>query len=60
MRKVKKMIKQKNKKELSKIKIRIWCTKCDVDMIESSLAMDCPDNGIFYVCPNCNYRIIVF
>ena len=40
--------------------IRIWCTKCDVDMIEKGIALDCPIDGIFYICPSCNYRIVYF
>ena len=41
-------------------KLRIWCTKCDVDMVESGIALDCPRDGIFYVCPSCNCRIVLF
>ena len=41
-------------------KLRIWCTKCDVDMVDKGIALDCPNDGTFYVCPTCNYRIVVF
>jgi len=43
-----------------KTKSIIWCTKCDVDMIEKGIAMDCPVDGTFYACPICSYRIVVF
>ena len=59
-KKIQKLLSE-NKIEIKlKTKTRIWCTKCDVDMIEKGIAIDCPDNGIFYICPNCNYRIVVF
>ena len=40
--------------------IRIWCTKCDIDMVESGIALDCPIDGIFFICPSCNHRIVYF
>ena len=40
--------------------IRIWCTQCDVDMEEKGKALDCPNDGIFYVCLKCKFRIAVF
>ena len=40
--------------------MRLWCTKCDVNMIKKGIALDCPEDGIFYQCPSCNYRIVVF
>jgi len=40
--------------------IRIWCTKCDVDMIEKGIALDYPIDGTCYVCPCCNHRIVIF
>lgn len=43
-----------------KIKLIVWCTKCDVNMIEEGIAMDSPNDGTFYACPTCNYRIVVF
>jgi len=45
---------------MKKGKIRIWCTHCDEDMVDSGIAMDCPIDGRFYVCPKCNFRIVVF
>ena len=59
-KKIQKLLSENKIKIQLKTKSRIWCTKCDVDMIEKGSAMDCPDNGIFYVCPDCNYRIVVF
>lgn len=47
---------QKEKKE----GLRVWCTNCDVDMEYTGVALDCPTNGKFYVCPECNYRIVTF
>lgn len=41
-------------------KLRIWCTKCDVNLIKKGIALDCPRDGVFYICPSCNYRIVVF
>jgi hypothetical protein len=41
-------------------KPRLWCTKCDVDLIKKGIALDCPEDGIFYECPSCNYRIVSF
>ena len=46
----------KNKEE----KLRLWCTKCDADLIKKGIAIDCPEDGIFYECPSCNYRIVSF
>jgi len=40
--------------------MRIWCTKCDIDMEMKGIAMDCPSDGIFYECPYCNARIVVW
>jgi len=39
---------------------RLWCTKCDVDLIKKGIALDCPEDGIFYECPSCNYRVVIF
>lgn len=39
---------------------RLWCTKCDVDMIKKGIALDCPEDGVFYECPSCKYRIVIF
>ena len=41
-------------------KLRIWCTECDVDMVDKGIALDCPEDGTFYVCPTCNHRIVIF
>ena len=41
-------------------KLRIWCTECDVDMVKKGIALDCPKDGLFYECPSCNYRIVIF
>ena len=41
-------------------KLRLWCTKCDIDLIKKGIALDCPEDGIFYECPSCNYRIVSF
>ena len=41
-------------------KLRLWCTKCDIDLIKKGIALDCPEDGIFYKCPSCNYRIVSF
>lgn len=43
-----------------KEKLRLWCTKCDVDMVDKGFALDCPEDGTFYICPTCNRRIVVF
>lgn len=40
--------------------LRIWCTKCDIDMIKKGIALDCPKDGTFYICPTCGIRIAVF
>lgn len=40
--------------------IRIWCTNCDCNMKDKGIAMDYPIDGVFFVCPKCNYRIVVF
>ncbi|MBA7467110.1 hypothetical protein ES707_02306 [subsurface metagenome] len=39
---------------------RLWCTKCDVDMVKKGIALDCPEDGLFYQCLSCNYRIVIF
>ena len=39
---------------------RLWCTKCDVNLIKKGIALDCPADGVFYECPSCNYRIVSF
>ncbi|KKM63529.1 hypothetical protein LCGC14_1510590 [marine sediment metagenome] len=41
-------------------KTKIWCTKCDIELKETGIALDCPDDGTFYECPTCNYRIVIF
>jgi len=41
-------------------KLGLWCTKCDVDLIKKGIALDCPEDGIFYECPSCNYRVVIF
>ena len=46
----------KNREE----KLRLWCTKCDVDLIDKGIALDCPNDGVFYECPSCNYKIVIF
>lgn len=38
---------------------KIWCTKCDVVLENKGVALDCPEDGIFYECPTCNYRIVI-
>ena len=40
-------------------KRRLWCTKCDVDMVKKGIALDCPEDGVFYQCPSCNNRIVI-
>ncbi len=40
--------------------IRIWCTQCDVDMVKTGTALDCPKDGWYYECPKCKHRIVVF
>lgn len=40
--------------------MRIWCTKCDIDLVKKGIALDCPGDGVFYQCPSCNYRIVIF
>ena len=40
--------------------MRIWCCNCDVDMQNKGIALDCPIDGVFYICPECNVRIVVF
>lgn len=42
------------------MEMRMWCTKCDVDMVKKGIALDCPEDGIFYQCPSCNNRIVIF
>jgi len=49
----------KDEKEMS-MEMRIWCTKCDVDMVKKGIALDCPEDGLLYECPSCNYRIVSF
>lgn len=49
-----------NEQEDAEEKLRLWCTKCDVDMIKKGIALDCPRDGIFYECPSCNYKIVIF
>lgn len=39
---------------------RLWCTKCDINLIKKGTALDCPEDGIFYECPSCNYRVVIF
>lgn len=41
-------------------KTKIWCTKCDVVLENKGVALDCPEDGTFYVCPKCNCRIVIF
>jgi len=38
---------------------RFWCTKCDIELENKGIALDCPEDGTFYVCPKCNYRIVI-
>ena len=45
---------------MTQIKVRAWCTQCDIDMEKSGLAMDCPSDGNFYICPECHHRIVIF
>jgi len=40
-------------------KTKICCTKCDMILENKGIALDCPDDGIFYECPKCNYRIVI-
>ncbi|KKL24749.1 hypothetical protein LCGC14_2412220 [marine sediment metagenome] len=40
-------------------KIRVWCTKCDKDLENQGVALDYPEDGTFYKCPKCNYRIVI-
>ena len=47
------------KKNLSE-QVKIWCTKCDIELNKNGIALDCPDDGTFYECPTCNYRIVIF
>jgi len=46
--------------ELIKIPVRVYCTKCDVDMKNSGIALDCPSDGVFYICPKCQIRIVIY
>ncbi len=39
---------------------KIWCTKCDLELENKGIALDCPEDGIFYICPSCDYKIAVF
>ena len=39
---------------------KVWCTKCDRNMSISGNAMDCPVDGVFYICPKCGNRIVIF
>lgn len=51
----------KQKEDNTEISIeRIWCTKCDCNMKQSEQALDCPDDGLFFICPTCKHRIVVF
>lgn len=40
--------------------IKIWCTKCNCLMEDKGIAMDYPRDGVFFICPTCNYRIVIF
>lgn len=40
--------------------IKIWCTKCDCNFKDKGIAMDYPTDGVFFVCPNCGHRIVVY
>lgn len=44
----------------SKIPEKVWCTQCDCDMLNKGVAMDCPADGVFFECPDCKHRIVVF
>jgi len=39
---------------------RIWCTHCDEDMEDKGVALDSPEDGRYYECPICKFRIVVF
>ncbi len=41
-------------------KLKFWCCKCDIVLKEDGIALDCPEDGVFYKCPSCNYRIVIF
>jgi len=43
-----------------KIVGRVWCCRCDVNMLKEGVAMDCPTDGVFYYCLRCNARIVIF
>ncbi len=53
-----KMIQRAKEKQIQKL--RVWCTKCDKPMKNNGIALDCPEDGVFYKCPSCNYRIVIF
>jgi hypothetical protein len=40
--------------------LRLWCAKCDIALVKKGIALDCPEDGVFYECPSCNYRIVSF
>ena len=44
---------------MSGISQKYWCCKCDISMENKGVALDCPEDGIFYECPKCNYRIVI-
>ncbi|KKL98884.1 hypothetical protein LCGC14_1819980 [marine sediment metagenome] len=54
------ILKYKIKKSKMVKDLKIWCTKCDVVLKKKGVALDCPEDGIFYVCPKCEYKIVVF
>jgi DNA-directed RNA polymerase subunit RPC12/RpoP len=39
---------------------RVWCVKCDKNMKYEGIAFDHPADGDLYICPKCDYRIIIF
>ena len=41
-------------------KIRVYCTKCDQDMVSSGIALDHPNDGTFFICEKCHFRIVIF
>ena len=49
---------QKEGPNKNKEESKIWCTKCDIELKNKGIALDCPEDGIFYECPSCNYRIV--
>ena len=40
--------------------VRIWCTKCDENMKEQGIALNHPTDGVFFVCPKCKNRIVIY